>query len=64
LHVLFNAGVQKADIGNAVDNDLAVQFQQQAQHMLKKRKLKKKPRKLKKKQQPDLAHYSDNSTIV
>ena len=35
FHVLLDAGVQETDIGDAVDHDLAVQFQQQAQHAVR-----------------------------
>ena len=35
FHVLFDAGVQETDIGNAVDDDLAIQLQQQAQHAVR-----------------------------
>jgi len=34
LHVFLNAGVQKANIGDAGDDDFAIQFEQQAQHAM------------------------------
>ena len=35
FHVLLDAGVQETDIGNAIDDDLAVQLQQQPQHAVR-----------------------------
>jgi hypothetical protein len=35
LHILFDAGVQKADVGGQVDDGFAIQLDQQAQHPMR-----------------------------